>query len=130
MFNRIAVLLSGLGAVLLTVAAVPQLKADSMDNATVVTFSNPVEISHEVVPAGTYTFQTMRDDRNVVEVTNRDQNHLVGLFITNTAVANATPDKAEIQMTEGHSGAPPAVHTWFYPGDTIGWEFQGSQAAK
>ena len=130
MFNRIPLLLSGLGAVLLTVAAVPQLKAGDFDKATVVTFSNPVEISSEVLPAGTYMFKTLPDDRSVVEVTNQDQNHLVGLFITNEAVADTTPDQAEFQMTEGHQGNPPSVHTWFYPGDTIGWEFQGSQARK
>src|SRR6266852_4127841 len=34
-----------------------------------------------------------------------------------------TPDKPMIRFEERPSGAPEAIHSWFYPGDNTGWEF-------
>jgi hypothetical protein len=60
----------------------PQAKADDWDQKTIFTFSGPVEIPGQVLSAGTYVFKLAdsASDRNIVQVFNKDQNHLYGMF--------------------------------------------------
>lgn len=52
--------------------------ADEWDQKTTVTFSQPVEIPGQVLPAGTYVFKLAdsMSDRNIVQVYNSEENHL------------------------------------------------------
>lgn len=124
---RLSSLTLTLGAALLAMAAVPALKAQGGELTnwqTTVTFSGPVDIGGTSLSAGTYIFRTLSDnDRNVVEIMNSDQSHLVALVPAILAQAAVAPEHTRIDLQEGPAGTPERVHEWFYPGETIGWEF-------
>jgi hypothetical protein len=131
-FNRIrvSVLALPLAVALLAAASVPQLRAGEQDKETIVTFSGPVEIGNRVLPAGTYVFKTLGDERNFVTVTSGDERHVYGIFLTQSIEAATVPTKPEVELSERSGDSPQAVHAWFYPGDNIGWEFITPKANK
>jgi hypothetical protein len=132
MLNRIRVsfLAGTLGAALLSAIAVPQLRASEIDKKTVVTFSAPVELSGRTLPAGTYVFKTLDEDRNVVIVMNSAENHVFATVHSIPTEVLAAPDKPQIHFSESPSNAPEAEHSWFYPGDNTGWEFLNPNTEK
>jgi hypothetical protein len=122
--TRLWTLPAVLGAAFLVAAAVPQLRASGYnDDMTKVTFSAPVEIGDHALNAGTYVFKTLSDDRNIVEVMDQDNSHLVTMLNAIPITSPAMPDQAQIQLSEGPANTPERVHAWFYPGDRTGWEF-------
>jgi hypothetical protein len=113
-----------LGAAFLAATAVPQLSAAGYnDDMTKVTFSSPVDIGSTALAAGTYVFKTLSDDRNVVEVMDQDNSHLITMLNTIPITAPAIPDQTRIELNEGPANTPQSVHAWFYPGESTGWEF-------
>jgi len=72
-------LLAGLGAL----ALLPGAKADEWNQKTVFTFSGPVEIPGQTLPAGTYVFKlhNSASNRHIVQVFNKDENHVFGLSL-------------------------------------------------
>jgi hypothetical protein len=102
-----------------------KMRADTWDKKTVFTFSAPVEIPGQVLPAGTYVFKLLNSSstRNVVQVFNKDENHLIGTFITIPDYEMKFPDKPLIRFEERPAGTPEAIKSWFYPGDNYGNEF-------
>ena len=103
----------------------PSARADEWNKKTVFTFSGPVEIPGEVLPAGTYVFKLAdsASDRNIVQVFNKNENHLYGTFLAIPDYRMKTPSKPIITFEERAAGAPQAVKAWFYPGDNYGNEF-------
>src|SRR6266849_2830247 len=104
---------------------VPRATADESDEKTVFTFSGPVEIPGQVLPAGTYVFKLAdsSSDRNIVQVFSEDGAHLYGTFL---AIPNQRqyPAKKPITTFEDRAAnSPEAVKAWFYPGDDTGHEF-------
>jgi hypothetical protein len=132
MFDKIRVssLAVTLGVALLAAAAVPQLRASEFDKKTIMTFSAPVEISGHTLPAGTYVFKTLENDRNIVVVMNSEENRVYALLQTIPTETSAIPDKVRVELSERPGNAPAAIHAWFYPGDTHGWEFPSPKAEK
>jgi hypothetical protein len=103
----------------------PRAKADEWNQKTDVTFSGPVEIPGRVLPAGTYVFKLADSlaDRDIVQVFNKDENHLYGTFLAIPDYHLKPTSKTVITFEERASNAPEAVKAWFYPGDTYGHEF-------
>jgi hypothetical protein len=103
----------------------PNAKADEWNKKTVFTFNEPVEIPGMVLPAGTYVFKLAdsESDRNIVQVFNKDENHLYGTFLAIPDYRMKTPSKPIITFEERAVGSPEAVRAWFYPGDNYGNEF-------
>jgi hypothetical protein len=103
----------------------PQAKADEYNQKTIFTFSGPVEIPGQVLSAGTYVFKLAdsQSDRDIVQVFNKDENHLYGTFLTIPDYRLKTPGKPILTFEERAAGAPEAVRAWFYPGDNYGHEF-------
>ena len=100
-------------------------KSSVSDKLTIFTFSQPVELPGVSLPAGTYTFKVLDSlaDRNIVQVWDKDQKKLYGTFL---AIPDYTPNpsnKTIIKFSERTPGAPKAVKEWFYPGESMGWEF-------
>jgi hypothetical protein len=122
--NRIkaVILLGGLGFL---AGMVPHAMADEWDQKTTFTFSGPVEIPGQVLPAGTYVFKLAdsSSDRNVVQVYNKDETHLYGTFLAIPDQRLRPADKPIITFDERPAGSPEAVKAWFYPGDDYGHEF-------
>ena len=119
-----------LGVALLVAAAVPQLRAGEFDKKTIMTFSAPVEISGHALPARTYVFKTLENNRDVVMVMNSEENRVYALLQTIPTETSAVPDKVRVELSERPGNAPAAIHAWFYPGDTCGWEFPSPKAEK
>ena len=103
----------------------PAAKADDWDQKTTFTFSGPVEIPGQVLPAGTYVFKLANSssDRNIVQVFNRDQNHLYGTFLAIPDYRLKPAARPIITFEERAAGSPEAVKAWFYPGQNYGHDF-------
>ena len=103
----------------------PVAKADEWDKQTVLTFNEPVEVPGKILPAGTYVFRLAdsQSDRNVVQVFTVDQKQLLATIMAIPAYRIEPTDKTVVTFDERPSGSPEALHKWFYPGDTYGFEF-------
>ena len=108
----------------------PQAKADEWDQKTVFTFSGQVEIPGQVLNAGTYVFKLSdsQSDRNIVQVFNKNENHLYGTFLTVPDHRLKPRGKPIITFEERTSGSPEAVRAWFYPGENYGHQFVYTKA--
>lgn len=104
---------------------VPQAKADEWNQKTVFTFSGPVEIPGQVLSPGTYVFKLVdsQSDRSIVQVFNKNENHLYGTFLTIPDYRLTPRGKSVITFEERAAGTPEAVKAWFYPGENYGHDF-------
>src|SRR5271168_5360603 len=86
---------------------VQRAAADDWDQKTTFTFSGPVEIPGQVLPAGTYVFKLAdsSSDRNIVQVFNRDENHLYGTFLAIPDYRLRPADKPIITFDERPAGS-------------------------
>ena len=112
--------------VLFAVAALsPVLKADDYNRKTVISISQPLEVPGVVLPPGTYVMKLFNSssNRHIVQFMNEDQNHQLALTFAASAERIRPTDKTVLTMYEGSHDAPPALRTWYYPGDTVGQEF-------
>jgi|SRR5579884_4572603 len=99
--------------------------ADELDQATKVTFSAPVQVPGEVLPAGTYTFKLLDNgsEPNIVLILNSDETKLYGTFQTVSAERGTPTADTALTVAEQESGQPDALLKWFYPGRLTGNEF-------
>jgi len=106
-------------------ALIPRAKADVWDQKTVLTFSDPVEIPGQVLPAGTYVFKLADSpsDRNIVQIFSADERHLLGTFLAIPDYRLEPAGKTIITFEERTAGSPEAVKAWFYPGENYGHRF-------
>jgi len=99
--------------------------AQPADKTTYFTFSGPVDMPGVALPAGKYVFRLANPDtsRNVVQVASADGKRVVGLFFSHPAERRDAAKDSEIRFMEASAGTPPAVKTWWYPGERTGYEF-------
>ena len=99
---------------------------------TKLTFNTPVQIPAPttdsgvmVLPAGAYIF-TLTDtvaNRHIVEVSNEKGDKVYSTILTTPDYRVNASSKTVMYFTERAAGAPPAVKSWFYPGDNYGERF-------
>jgi hypothetical protein len=111
--------------VLCAMAAPSAMRADDWDQATKLTFNEPVEVPGQILASGTYWFTLASTDtyRHIVQIWNADRTRLV---MTVVAVPDYRPQptgETVIRFEERRSGQPEAIHSWFYPGSDSGTEF-------
>lgn len=99
--------------------------ADEADQATVITFSQPIQIPGKVLPAGSYLFKLAGSDSdlNVVQIFSADR---TTLYATLQTIPTDRPDPAGhtvVALAEQGAGQPDALLKWFYPGRETGNEF-------
>lgn len=106
---------------------VPRVRADESDEASQLTFSQPIEIpGNHVLAAGTYWFVVADagSDGNIVQIFNTDRTQLLA-----TVEANSTERPS---MSEGNTqmtfaklspNEPILLVSWFYPDQTDGDRF-------
>ena len=106
-------------------SVLPAARADEGNQATKVTFSQPVRIPGRVLPAGTYWFILPQNanEREQVRIYNSDQTIFYGTVLTVEAERLQPTDKPAFTFTQRNSDQPQAIVTWFYPGRTDGHEF-------
>jgi hypothetical protein len=116
------ILLAGLGFLGLMV---PRATAEEWDQKTIFTFSGPIEIPGQVLPAGTYVFKLAdsQSDRDIVQVYSKDEKHLYGTFMAIPDQRLRPTGKSILTFKETQAGSPEAVRAWFYPGENYGHQF-------
>ena len=99
--------------------------ADELDETTIVTFSAPVQIPGQVLPAGTYLFKLADhgSEPNIVQVFNSDGTKLYATVQTIPTLRPKATDDTAMTLAEQGSGNPDALLKWFYPGNQTGNEF-------
>jgi hypothetical protein len=110
-------------AVALLVLASRSARADEFDHLMVITFSAPVQIPGEVLPAGTYQFSNPDGDRNVVEIRSADGSKPYATLLTIPAERSTATDEPVVKFEERAAGSPEAIRAVFYPGETTGMAF-------
>jgi hypothetical protein len=109
-------------------AVAPRISAQTANEKTVITFSEPFEVpgvDAQILPAGTYVFKLLDSlsDLNIVQITNEEGTHV---FTTILAINNyrlKPTDKTVLTFKERGEGQPEAIKAWFYPGYAFGQEF-------
>jgi len=119
-FVSLAFALALIGAVSASTASAQT----NLNNRTVVTFSQPVEVPGKILPAGTYTFELNESmaNRHIVQIFDQAGTKIVAIVL---AVPNRrlTPTAdTVINFAEVAAGQPQALRAWFYPGQTVGQE--------
>jgi hypothetical protein len=100
------------------------LHADEADESAKLTFTKPVEIPGQVLPAGTYLFKLADpNDLNLVRVFSSDGTRLYATLLTVSAERTDPAGDALITFAEQSNGRPEALVKWFYPGSTSGHQF-------
>ena len=101
------------------------VSAQPLDKRTLFTFSGPVRLPGVTLPAGQYLFRLAdpNSSSKVVQVLNADGTKPYGLFFTIAAERLEPASSPEVRFMETASGTPPAIRTWWYPGERGGYEF-------
>ena len=117
--------LATIGVAFLAAGLFSTARADEWNKQTTVTFTEPVEIPGQVLPAGTYMFKLADSDsnRDIVQIFNQDQNHLYATLLAIPDYRIEPTGKTVIRFEERKAQAPEALKAWFYPGDMYGFEF-------
>jgi Protein of unknown function (DUF2911) len=102
--------------------------ADESNQATTVTFNQPVQIPGQLLPAGTYVFRLANNDssHNVVQIFNSDQTHVLATLDTIATDRQEPTGRTVITLAEQGAGKPDVFLKWFYPGNLTGNEFRYS----
>jgi LPXTG-motif cell wall-anchored protein len=99
--------------------------ADGWNKKTVMTFSQPVEIPGQVLPAGTYTFVLLDSpsDRHIVQIFNADGSQLITTVLAINDYRLRPTGDTVVKFAERSGDNPEALKAWFFPGDNFGQEF-------
>jgi len=119
-------LIAALCLTLFCVLAMPGIMmAGEYDQATKLTFNEPVEVPGHVLAAGTYWFTLMDSDgdRDIVQIWNEDRSQLVATIFTVADYRYQPTGKTVINFAERPGDHPEAIEAWFYPGEEFGHEF-------
>jgi hypothetical protein len=114
-----------LSAFAILALSVGTARAQSSDYRTFFTFSAPVTLPGVTLPAGTYLFRLAdpTTSRKVINVLSADGTHSLAMLLTIPNQLLTAPQNAEIRFMETTANTPPPIKTWWYPGQSIGYEF-------
>lgn len=117
--------LSALAFVLFTITLAPFAKADEFDKKTVVTTHQSIQIQGKVLEPGQYVMKLhdSPSDRRILQVYNADGTKLEMTILAKSAYRLEPTGDTQLTFSEMQGGRPPALRTWFYPGDNSGLEF-------
>ena len=108
------------------------LSADMWNKKTKVTFSGPVQLPNAhakgglvTLPGGTYIFRLddSQSSRHTVQVTNERGNKVYTTILAIPDYRLNATSKTVMYFAERPAGHPPAIKSWFYPGDNFGHRF-------
>jgi hypothetical protein len=127
--NRYFPVFAALAISLMNSAFVPSLKASESDEKTVITISQPVTVEGTVLPAGRYVLKLLDtfSSRDVISIYNGDETQLITTVLPIHAYRPQPTGEPEFSFYEAREGRPAALHTWFYPGESSGFEFVQSR---
>jgi hypothetical protein len=95
------------------------------DKKTKVRFNVPVQVPNASLPAGTYIFKLASSEanRHIVQVFNESEDRVYATILAIPDYRLSATSRTVMYFTERASGAPPAIKSWFYPGDNFGNRF-------
>jgi hypothetical protein len=102
-----------------------RVQADNWNKKTMITFSEPVEIPGQILPAGTYTLKLVdiASERHVVQFMDESGTHVIATVLAINNWRLKPTGKTVMKFAERTGDNPEAVKAWFYPGDNFGQEF-------
>jgi hypothetical protein len=123
-FSALSVLALGVMGVL-----APNVKASEWDKKTNITINKSIEVEGTVLPAGSYVLKLVDSpsERYLVRILNTEENRVIATVFTTPLYKFRPADNSEFKFYESENGQPPALHTWFYPGESVGFEFKASR---
>jgi hypothetical protein len=111
-------------AVLGVVAGKVTAQETNTQEKTFLTFSAAVEMPGITLEPGTYVFKLADTPvRNVVQVFDKDEKHIMGQWTFVPAERPQVTDENVVMFKETREGATPAVQFWYFPNEKIGKEF-------
>jgi len=118
-------LLVVLALAVLGVLFAPRAGADEWNKTTVMTFSQPVEIPGQILPAGTYTIKLvdLASERHIVQFLDANGTKVIATVLAINNWKLRPTGKSVVTFAERVGDSPEAVKAWFYPGDNFGQEF-------
>ena len=122
--RRITSALAAAGATILLTSTMAAAQGQvTSDRLTNVTFSAPVSVPGHTLPAGTYHFQLADSlaNRNIVQIFDSN-NKIVATVLAVPAKRPEPQGDPVITFKETRSDVPPAVHYWYYAGESTGSE--------
>ena len=118
------------GLVVLLAFLLPAVHADEWNQATLFTFSQPVQIPGRVLPAGTYTFQLIDGfNHEIVRISNADRTETIALVQAIPSKQRGL-SKSAVILAERPESQAEAIVAWSYPGRTTGHEFLYSRQVQ
>jgi hypothetical protein len=111
--------------VLFTMTLAPSAKADEWDKKTLVTTNHSIQIQGKILESGQYVMKLLDSpsDRRILQVYNADETKLEMTILAGSAYRLEPTGDTRLTFSEMEDGQPPALRTWFYPGDNSGLEF-------
>jgi hypothetical protein len=98
--------------------------ADESDQSTKITFSQPIQVPGQVLPAATYLFKLVNtDEPNIVQIFSADRTHLYATLETVATDRGQVTGDVTVALADQGAGKPDVLLNWFYPGDETGHEF-------
>ena len=100
-------------------------RADEWNKKTKLSIDGTITIPGATLTPGEYVFKLMDSpsDRHIVQVFNEKENHVIATILAIPNERLQPTGKSEFTFWEMPEGTPPALRSWFYPGDNIGQEF-------
>jgi hypothetical protein len=101
-------------------------RADEWDKKTVLTVNQPIQIRDTYLEPGQYVLKLLnsQSDRHVVQIFNGDESHIVNTVLAIPTQRMNPTGHTQFTFWETPPGTAKALRAWYYPGDTIGNEFQ------
>ena len=106
--------------------AVASMGATTMNKTTYFTFSAPVRLPNQILPAGTYMFELAAPDsaNNLVRVRDRNATKVYLTAFTRLVERSNRGDlKPQIILGEAAKGSAPPIRVWYPDGERLGREF-------
>jgi Protein of unknown function (DUF2911) len=97
--------------------------ADENNQATKFTFSQPVQIPGQILPAGTYWFQLLNSPNHQVVQVLAEDGTPIAMLLTVSRERPSGNDDVAVTLADRGPSQPEAVVAWYYIGDTDGHEF-------
>src|SRR5690349_18628475 len=113
------------GLLLAFVIILPSARADEKDQATKLTFNQPVQIPGRVLSTGTYWFMLTNTQfsRKIVRIYNSDRSTLIATVLTIDTQSSTVPGQTTVTFAEREPMQPQTLVSWFYPGESTGHQF-------
>ena len=112
--------------ILASIAILPSARADEQDQATKMTFNQPVQIPGRILPAGTYWFVLAKTEttsyQHVVRVFSLDRSTLYATLLTIETQPATPAAKTVVTLADRGPDSPKAIVSWLYRGS---WYFPG-----